>query len=325
MYQPGKILQVGGNSTSGDDNETVLIDINGAAPAVRSITPPNEVGRIFVEGVVLPNGKVLILGCSAVSNQLEGVSYKPEIWNPATEVWTTMEAAEKSRLYHSTALLLKDGRIMMAGGGSPGPETNVNAEIFTPPYLYNSAGALAARPTIVSAPEEAPYGSKIAVRHDPNDKITRATLIKTGATTHSNNKEQRFLELDFKDIHNGVSVTLPDSPNLATPGFYLLHLLDNKGVPSEAHIIRISDTAVLEIGPFPVAVNDTGRSNLSAQITIDVLANDTANGLTLNAPNAWSWKGGNVALANNKITYNSKIQLHRGRQLLVRDDRFTGT
>ena len=304
MYRPGKILQVGGDGSI--SNDAAIIDINGASPSVRAITKPSESGRVWVESVVLPNGKVMIVGGSSRDNAMTGASYRPEIWDPATEAWTLMEQAVQVRLYHSTSLLLKDGRVMVAGGGAPGPQVNTNAEIFTPPYLYNSAGQLAARPSIVSAPVEAPYGSKVAVRHNPANVITRATLIKTGATTHSNNMEQRFIELDFTDIHNGVSVTLPNSANLAPPGYYLLHLLDNKGVPSEAHIIRILSTAELNIGPFPTAVADTGTSALSATITLNVLANDTGNGKGLVSVNQYTQQGGTTQITANSIVYTPK-------------------
>ncbi|MGB1310163.1 MAG: Ig-like domain-containing protein [Leucothrix sp.] len=304
MYRPGKILQVGGRGNI--TNDAKVIDINGATPVVRDVTKPSQAGRVWVESVVLPNGKVMIVGGSAQDNALVGTALRPEIWDPATEAWTLMETAVRARLYHSTSLLLKDGRILVAGGGAPGPQVNTNAEIFTPPYLYNNSGQLAARPTIVSAPDEAPYGSNVAVRHDPTDIISRATLIKTGATTHSNNMEQRFIELDFTDIHNGVSVTLPSTANIAPPGYYLLHLLDNKGVPSEAHIIRISSTAELEIGPYPVALADTGESILGAAITLDVLANDTANGKGLVDVNQYSEQGGTAQINAGKIVYTPK-------------------
>ena len=304
MYRPGRILQVGG---SGDvSNNASIIDINGALPSVRAITKPVEAGRVWVESVVMPDGKVMIVGGSAEDNQLVETSYRPEIWDPNTEAWKLMASSVKARLYHSTALLLKDGRVLVAGGGAPGPQVNTNAEIFSPPYLFNSSGQAAARPTIVSAPGEAPYGSKIAVRHNASDLITRVTLIKTGAVTHSFNMEQRFIELEFEDINNGVRVSLPSSANLAPPGYYLLHLINNKGVPSKAHILRISSTAELNIGPYPVAIADTATSTLGATITIDVLANDIGYGRGIVVVNQYSREGGTVRISANKAVYTPK-------------------
>jgi len=303
MYQPGKILKVGGKKNP--TNTAAIININQETPVMRTVPGPKQTGRVWVDSVVLPNGKVMIAGGSAVDNELQGVSFRPEIWDPATEKWTLMKAGSRARLYHSTAMLLKDGRVLVAGGGSPGPQTNLNGEIFSPPYLYNNSGQLASRPKITSAPKQAAYGSKVAVSHNAGTTITRATLIKTGAVTHSSNMEQRFLELDFVDTNNGVSVTMPAKPVLATPGYYLLHLLNNRGVPSEAHIIRISNT-VTNNNPKPLGKDDIVTTVAGNNLTIDALANDIGNGLVLNQPSKWSQKGGIVELVNNKILYKPK-------------------
>ena len=303
MYRPGKILHVGG--TGARTNDSVIININGTRPWVRTINKPLQAGRSWVDSVVLPNGKVIIVGGSRVDNKMNGVSYRPEIWDPGTERWSLMAPAAKARLYHSTALLLKDGRVLVAGGGAPGPQTNTNAEIFSPPYLFNESG-LASRPKIISAPLEAPYGSKVKVNFRSSEKISRVTLIKTGAVTHSFNMEQRFLELSFTENDEGIRVNIPTSPNNATPGYYLLHLIDNKGVPSEAHIIRISKTAWQARIAKPAAVKDSVNVQGGKSITIDVLANDKGTGLVLEKPNAWSRQGGSVALVNSKIVYKSK-------------------
>ena len=304
MYSPGKIMQISGEGSS-STNGALLVDVTGSSPSVRATTSLTQQGRLWANSVVLPNGRVMVVGGSAVLNAGQGVSYQPEIWDPATEQWSLMAQSQRMRLYHSTAILLKDGRVLVSGGGAPGPEDNKNAEVFTPPYLFNASG-LAPRPTITSAPEEAPYGAKISVNHPSGNNITRVTLIKTGAVTHAFNMEQRFIEADFTDTSSGVRVTIPDSANIATPGYYLMHLIDNQGVPSEGHIIRISETAVYNEDPFPVGNADTATSNGGNAITIDVLANDIGTGLVLVTPNAWSQKGGRVSLAANKISYTPK-------------------
>ena len=301
MYRPGKIMQVSGENSL-TTNGAILVDVTGSEPVVTETTPLTEVGRLWADSVVLPNGKVMIVGGSAVKNKDEGVSFRPEIWDPSTEQWSLMAQSQRMRLYHSTALLLKDGRILVSGGGAPGPVINKNAEIFTPPYLFDEAG-LAQRPTIASAPDKAPYGEKISVDHPATDTITRVTLVKTSAVTHAVNMEQRFIEADFVDTYTGVRVTIPDSPNIATPGHYLMFLINDKGVPSQGHIIRISQTAVYNAGAHPAGNPDTSEASSGETITIDVLANDTGNGLVLETPSNWSLKGGRVGLSDNRLTY----------------------
>ena len=302
MYRPGKILFVAGEMTS-SRVIAMTIDVTGSSPIVKNIAAPSlRTGRKWADTVILPDGRVLLVGGSGVANELNNVSYRPLIWDPSTERWTTMEAHQRSRLYHSTALLLKDGRILVSGGGAPGPQKNTNAEIFTPPYLYNNAG-LAARPTITSAPTQAAYGANIAVSFNSSNPITRATLVKTGAVTHSFDMDQRFIELNYQDTSTGVRVNIPTSANVATPGHYLMHLIDNKGVPSKGHIIKIS--ANTNTSPTLNARPDNATASSSA-ITIDALANDTGSGLVLSLSSAWSQKGGRVSVSNNKITYAAK-------------------
>ena len=312
MYETGKILQVGGAGltpeNTGYHNSAYVIDINGSEPVVTKVEDPQQPGRILANSVVLPDGKVMLVGGSGVSNRLSEVATRPEIWDPTNQTWSLMAPSSTARLYHSTALLLKDGRVLVAGGGRPGPLANTNAEIFSPTYLFDSNGEVT-RPNILTAPDEAPYGSEVTVRHSDIDTVARATLIKTGAVTHSLNMEQRFIELDFTILNNGsVSVTLPDSPNIATPGFYFLHLLNESGVPSKAHMIRLSSTADLnvEVGPYPVATIDSANATAGVPISLDVITNDVGNGLFVSEVFQYTASGGTTRISSNKIIYTAK-------------------
>ena len=68
--------------------------------------------------------------------------FQAELWDPATNRWTQLASQTVYRGYHSTALLLPDGRVLSAGG-----RHERTAEVFSPPYLFKGA-----RPTISSAP-----------------------------------------------------------------------------------------------------------------------------------------------------------------------------
>lgn len=302
MYQPGKILQVSGYGSNAVANGAIVVDVNGTNPVVRETSRPIQAGRRWANSVVLPDGKVALLGGSQVANTLQGISLKPEIWDPATEQWSLMSTSLRPRLYHSTAMLLKDGRVLVAGGGAPGPEVNTNAEIFSPPYLFNSTGA-AARPTINNAPDEAPYGAAVAIAHPAVNQISRVTLVKTGAVTHSFNMEQRFIELEFTDTAFGVRADIPSSANIATPGHYLMFLINNQGVPSEGHIIRIFDTAVYNEPAYPVAIADASSATAGSPKTINVLSNDTGSSLSVSDYNRYSEKAGTISKSGNNLVY----------------------
>ena len=234
MYRPGKILQFGGGWSG-----ALVIDLNKMTPKATNTGVLSSV-RHWVTGTVLADGRVLATGGSAVTNTLTGVNYSAEIWDPATGVWTVGASELTARLYHSMALLLPDGSVLVGGGGAPGPLTNLNAEIYYPPYLYTASGSLAPRPTIDAAPDVLDIGQNFNLSVTASS-VSRVTLVKTGAVTHSFNMDQRFLELPFTIGSNGtLSVLAPTRSTDATPGYYLLFVLDGDGVPSVGKIIKIS-------------------------------------------------------------------------------------
>jgi hypothetical protein len=176
MFRPGKILQMGGNSTG-----AVVVDITGPEPVV---TPTASLSsqRHWVSATVLADGQVIATGGSASENKLTGVNNKAEIWNPDTGQWHVGPEGALARLYHSSALLLPDASVLVAGGGAPGPLKNTNAEIYYPPYLYDTDGGFATRPQILSAPTTADVGDSLAVQID-SSVVSRVTLVKSGPVT----------------------------------------------------------------------------------------------------------------------------------------------
>ena len=102
--------------------------------------PQLQYGRHWGNATVMADGRVFVSGGSAVNNAATGVAYTSEIFDPATSSWSTGPTATRMRLYHSGSLLLPDATVITMGGGTPGPETNLNAEIYYPPYLFNSDG-----------------------------------------------------------------------------------------------------------------------------------------------------------------------------------------
>jgi hypothetical protein len=188
----------------------------------------------------MADGRVLVNGGSGTSNEAKNVAYTAMIWDPATSVWQAAATAVQMRLYHSVALLLPDGRVLTGGGGAPGPQTNLNAELYTPPYLYkqDGSGELVPRPAITSAPATATWGASIRLGTDAAS-VSRVTLVKTGSATHTVDFDQRFLSLSFSGSAQALDVTLPASRKLAPPGFYMLFVFDAAGVPSVARIVRL--------------------------------------------------------------------------------------
>ena len=239
MYRPGKILQLGGNKSGGTN--AVVIDINGDAPEVRAVESMGLSRSAWPSSQILADGTVMVSGGSRVVNDAVTAALNPEIWDPDTEKWTVVSGFKWPRLYHSNSILLKDATVMIAGGGNPGPVTNYNAEIFSPPYLFNDDGSPAVRPEITGAPEKGAYGQQITLNTLASE-VAKVTFVKTTAVTHSFNVEQRYMELPFSSDNGGtIQVGLPASPNVATPGYYLMFVINENGTPSEATIIKLGD------------------------------------------------------------------------------------
>jgi Domain of unknown function (DUF1929) len=247
MYDVGKILRTGGGSQSSTGTRegkasAVLIDINGAAPVVTS-TAPMPYGLHWHTGTVVPDGRVVVTGGSRQPNQLVGVNYQALIWDPRTGQWTvgasTPNTDEYARLYHSNALLLPNATILVGGGGAPGPVVNTNAQIYYPPYLFNASGQFATRLQILRAPTRLSRGQTFDLSVDRPLSASRVTLIKTGSVTHGFNMEGRFIELKFQRSGSTLKVRAPASANIATPGYYLLFVLDAQGVPSVAKVVSM--------------------------------------------------------------------------------------
>lgn len=236
MYEPGKILHVVGRN-----KKALLIDINGAQPAV-SETGYIAAKRVWANSTVLPDGKVVVTGGSAVDEVLEGVTNYAEIWDPQTGAWHRGASGSRPRLYHSIALLLPDATVLVAGGGASdnAPLDNLHAEIYYPPYLYNSSGGFAARPTIVSAPGVVAAGQTFPMEVGGAGTIQRVTLLAAGSATHSTNLQQRFVELQFESSGETLLVDMPTRATDIPPGYYLLFVINGSGVPSKASMVRIN-------------------------------------------------------------------------------------
>jgi hypothetical protein len=268
---------------------------------------------------VLADGTVLATGGNSSGASLVDLNagvYAGELWNPVTGTWKTLAAMQVTRQYHSTALLLPDGRVLSAGGGICGTCDSVgylakNAEIYSPPYLFapDGSGNLAARPTIASAPDTVAYGAAFSVASPQAASIGKVALVRLGAVTHSNNMEQRYVPLSFTPGAGSITATAPANANIAPPGAYMLFVIDALGVPSVAKIVTVGSTPPPP-PPSPPTVQITSPANgasfaFKATITIQVTATDdvgvvkveffagtTKLGEDTTAPYAFTWRPG---------------------------------
>jgi YVTN family beta-propeller protein len=238
MFRPGRVLQIGGNS-----NGALIIDVNGLTTPLTALSGNMSSQRQWVNATVLADGRVLGTGGSEVDNELIGVNNSAEVWNPATGTWLVGPSGVNPRLYHSNALLLPDGSVLVSGGGAGGPVDNLNAEIYYPSYLYDASGAFATRPTITTGPATIDIGTHFSLTTGGPGTIKRVTLVKTGSVTHSFNMDQRFIELYYAANGNQLDVMAPARAGDAPPGYYLLFVINDQNVPSMGKIVRMNVAA----------------------------------------------------------------------------------
>jgi hypothetical protein len=247
--QDQKIMLIGGGP-DGKQNKTDAID-NVDIVELKDANPhfvpaaPLSLPRLHLNAVLLPDRTVFVTGGSLKQEDTPLARLQSEIYDPTTDTWTLTAACTVPRLYHSTALLLPDGRVVTAGGNPEGgthvqwdtdPEEEMRIEIFSPPYLFKGA-----RPSITAAPEEWKYGHTVEI-HSPDARTLRsACLVKTCVTTHSFDGSQRLVDLATAVQGNGIiKATLTGNSNIAPPGWYMLFIVNNAGVPSVAQWVHVS-------------------------------------------------------------------------------------
>ncbi len=273
-FAPGMALSVRLNQ------QVVVVDYRTSTPV---ITPTSNIDqdRFWSSGTILADGKVLVTGGSQVSEELIGVDYQAQIWDPGTGLWTAGASAAKPRLYHSSAMLLPDATVLTAGGGAPGPVANLNAEIYYPPYLYAADGTPAVRPVITATAAQALNpGGTVAITVGPTDIISRLTFVRTGSATHSSNGDQRFIDLPFAQEGQNVTAVLPTDTTTLVPGFYMLFAFNDSGVPSTASIINIAPGAPIivsyAVSPASVAFGTVPTNTPSGAQSVTVTNTGTA-------------------------------------------------
>jgi len=280
MFAPGRILQFGGNS-----NGAIVIDITGGGTPSVTNTASMAMQRRLGTATLMADGKVLASGGSSVWNEMTNVVYDAEIWNPTTGQWTRGATAVRARLYHSVGLLLPDATVLVAGGGAPGPQNNLNAEIYHPPYLFTSGATEAVRPVIASAPTVVDPGKTVAVNftHASGRPASRVTFVKTGSVTHSWNMDQRFVDLPFTAGAGGtLNVQIPARASDVPPGMWMMFVFDDAGVPSVAKMVRVNVASALNVAVTPIITapgNQTGSAG-NAIAGLQIVASDP-NGDTL--------------------------------------------
>jgi hypothetical protein len=244
-----RVLTIGGGGADPQDLdvttpaiETVeLLDLSEASPAWR-YTAPMSGPRVMPDATLLPDGTVLVTGGSATGRSDMGIDpvLTVELFDPSSESWTMLAPLKTPRSYHSTAVLLPSAEVLIGGKDflfnlPPYDYPEHRLEVFSPPYLFRGP-----RPVIADAPASMAYAATFSVTWAQAENIASAVLMRPSCVTHSFNMEQRLVGLVMLgSAGNVLTLQSPPNANIAPPGYYLLFLLSEQGVPSTASFVQL--------------------------------------------------------------------------------------
>jgi hypothetical protein len=192
----------------------------------------------------LPDGTYLILngdhhgvagfGLGEDPN-LSAVLYDPS--KPLNARMSVMANTSVPRLYHSEAILLADGRVMVSGSD---PQDGVHleeyrVEIFTPPYLLSNLS----RPEFVLDSKDWAYGAAVTFQLVAGSTNSlRVSLLGSVVSTHGNSMGQRTIFPEVNCYNHTCTIIAPPDAHVCPPGWFQVFVLHGK-TPSVGQFVRI--------------------------------------------------------------------------------------
>ncbi|MFG3408431.1 galactose oxidase-like domain-containing protein [Streptomyces sp. NPDC048142] len=217
---------------------------------------PRAFGRTQDDTLILPDGTLFTVNGAYDIRDYGNGPYNPnaDLKYRQTEMrdtdgnWKLGPAQRLPRGYHSNAVVLPDGRIMVTGDEAQqiandpdiSDDMDGSIEIYEPAYLHNGE-----RPDLTAVPGRAvTYDSRFTVLTSTPEDVTRAVLLAPTTATHAVNFSQRHLDVRIKSRGDGsLELQAPPSANAAPPGYYMLFLLNEDGVPSTAKFVSFGPPA----------------------------------------------------------------------------------
>jgi hypothetical protein len=199
--------------------------------------------RVHANGVLLPDGNILVVGgmssyghsSDTDGHGFHGAVCEAEMYDPSMNTWTPMAAQQKPRLYHSTAILLPDARVISMGSNPRAKSIEKSIEIFSPPYLFRGE-----RPVITESPDQIAHGQSFSLTVNQAREIGQVVLMRPEVLTHVTNTDQRLLELEFSVTNDEtLQIQGPATSAHMPRGYCLLFVLSNDGVPSVGKFLKV--------------------------------------------------------------------------------------
>lgn len=208
----------------------------------------------------LPDGTYIILNGAhqgvagfgqATDPNLNAVLYDPT--KPVNNRFTVMANTTVARMYHSEAILMDDGRVLVSGSDPQDdrfPE-EYRVEVFVPPYLMGNP----TRPVVTIATSQSDWSYGGSYTFTSSQAVNKVSLLGVGGSTHGNSMGQRTFFPAFSCNGNSCTVTAPPNNKICPPGWFQMFALNAAGVPSMAKWVRIGGDPA-NLGAWPNAPND---------------------------------------------------------------------
>jgi hypothetical protein len=237
--QSQKVLITGGGNINRGlpgNRLTDIIDLTAATPVYRPGPDLPGLGKMYLNATTLPDRTVLVTNGSRYNRDDSSNVMTAAVYDPATNRWTPVAADPIGRNYHSTAVLLPDGRVGVVGSQPAGGSYELRVSIYEPPYLFKGQ-----RPTVAGSPAAATYGQAItfATTTAPGRTVKWAQLSRPMSVTHQMDSNMRLVDLPVRVVGGVATATLPANRNLLPPGPYMLTVTDSAGVPSVAQWVTV--------------------------------------------------------------------------------------
>ncbi|XP_061371528.1 aldehyde oxidase GLOX1-like [Gastrolobium bilobum] len=224
-------------------------------------------GRTMGDAMVLPNGQLLFINGAQKGTagwwDADQPNFTPELYSPEKpkgQRFKVLKPTQISRMYHSTAAVLPNGKIWVAGSNTHDTykdkdkfPTETRVEAFSPPYLDQNLDKFRPQIVVDLSSKKLRYGHNFQTHFSVNDidggnmltkNDIKVTMYFPPFTTHGVNMNQRLLVLKIKSIAeepNGSYKVKPEAPpsgKVAPPGYYLLFVV-HRGVPSKGMWVHI--------------------------------------------------------------------------------------
>ena len=232
--QDQKLMIVGGGNADGNTPGINLVDIIDLKQPSPHYVPGPDLpgpGKMYVNVLNLPDRTVLAANGAQLNRS--GNIQTAAIYTPSTNSWKTVAADPVGRNYHSTSILLPDGRVAVIGSNPLDNSFEARISVYSPPYLFKGP-----RPTITSAPSQVGYGQNVQI--GVTGDVTAASLIPPMSQTHQTDTNARVVDLPLAGTGAGRTAQIPSNPNLLPPGPYMLTVLSADGIPSVARWVWVS-------------------------------------------------------------------------------------